>query len=62
MSLLTLKLGLIWCDVFPSSHKKNEEFASLETASLLSQNIHKAVATVYSLAQKTSMMFYNFWI
>lgn len=31
---------------------KNEEFASLETASVLSQNIHKAAATVYPLAQK----------
>lgn len=52
MSLLTLKFSLIWCDIFPSSHMKNEEFASLETASVRSQNIHKAVATVYSLAQK----------
>lgn len=47
-----LKFSLIWCDVFPRSHMKNEEFASLETASVLSQNIHKAAATVYPLAQK----------
>lgn len=47
-----LKFSLIWCDVFPRSHMKNEEFASFETASVLSQNIHKAAATVYPLAQK----------
>lgn len=52
-----LKFSLIWCDVFPRCHMKNEEFAFLETASVLSQNIHKAAATVYPLTQKPPQCF-----